>query len=82
MAVKKHDVHDDPNQRVVEKAKDFWTRYNRPLMIVCAVIIIIAGGYLGYKKFYKEPNEEKATDAYLKLKGIIAMLYFLPTLIH
>ena len=54
MAVKKHDVHDDPNQRVVEKAKDFWTRYNRPLMIVCAVIIIIAGGYLGYKKFYKE----------------------------
>jgi predicted negative regulator of RcsB-dependent stress response len=69
MAVKKHDVHDDPNQRVVEKAKDFWTRYNRPLMIVCAVIIIIAGGYLGYKKFYKEPNEEKATDALFKAEG-------------
>jgi predicted negative regulator of RcsB-dependent stress response len=69
MAVKKHDVPDDPNQRVVEKAKDFWTRYNRPLMIVCAVIIIIAGGYLGYKKFYKEPNEEKATDALFKAEG-------------
>ena len=69
MAVKKPDVHDDPNQRVVEKAKDFWTRYNRPLMIACAVIIIIAGGYLGYKKFYKEPNEEKAADALFKAEG-------------
>lgn len=63
MAVKKHDVHDDPNQLVVKKAKDFWTKYNKPVMIVSAVIILVAGGYLGYKKFYKEPNEEKASDA-------------------
>ncbi len=69
MAVKKHDVHEDPNQLVVERAKDFWTRYNRPIMIVCAVIILAAGGYLGYKKFYKEPKEEKAADALFKAEG-------------
>ncbi len=69
MAVKKHDGHDDPNQLVVEKAKDFWARYNRPLMIVCAVIIVVAGGFLGYKKFYKEPHEEKAADALFKAEG-------------
>jgi len=69
MAVKKHDVHDDPNQLVVERAKDFWTKYNKPVMIVCAVIILVAGGYLGYKKFYKEPNEEKASDALFKAEG-------------
>jgi predicted negative regulator of RcsB-dependent stress response len=64
MAVKKHDVHEkDHNQVVVERAKDFWERYNKPVMIICVVIILVGGGYLGYKKFYKEPREEKATDA-------------------
>ncbi|MFI5188339.1 MAG: tol-pal system YbgF family protein [Chitinophagales bacterium] len=69
MAVKKHDVHDDPNQLVVKRAKDFWTKYNKPVMVVCAVIILVAGGYLGYKKFYKEPNEEKASDALFKAES-------------
>ena len=69
MAVKKHEVHDDPNLLVVERAKDFWTRYNRPVMIIGAVIILIAGGWLGYKKFYKEPNEQKAADAMFKAES-------------
>jgi len=69
MAVKKHDVHDDPNQLVVERAKDFWTRYNRPVMIIAVIIILIAGGWLGYKKFYKEPNEQKAADAMFKAES-------------
>lgn len=69
MAVQKHNVHDDPGQLVVEKAKDFWVRYNRPVMIICAVIIIVGGGYLGYKKFYKEPQEQKAADAMFKAES-------------
>ena len=69
MAVKKPEVHEDPNQHVVERAKDFWTKYNRPLMVVAAVIILIGGGYLAYKKFYKEPNEQKAADAIFKAEG-------------
>src|SRR5678815_5688689 len=68
MAVKNQDVR-DPNQLVVERAKDFWTRFSRPLMIVCAIIILVAGGYLGYKKFYKEPKEEQAADALFKAEG-------------
>ncbi|HEV8285235.1 MAG TPA: tetratricopeptide repeat protein [Chitinophagaceae bacterium] len=69
MAVKKYDVHDDPNQLVVERAKDFWTKYNRPVMIVCVLIILVAGGYFGYKKFYKEPKEEQAADALFKAES-------------
>jgi tetratricopeptide (TPR) repeat protein len=38
-------------------------------MIVCAVIILVAGGFLAYKKFYKEPNEQKATDAVFKAES-------------
>jgi tetratricopeptide (TPR) repeat protein len=69
MAVKKHDVQADPNQRVVERAKDFWARYNRPVMIIGVIIILVAGGWLGYKKFYKEPNDQKAADAVFKAES-------------
>src|SRR5689334_6617257 len=69
MAVKKPEVHEDPNQFVIERARDFWTRYSKPVVIVCAVIVIVAGGYLVYKKFYKEPNEEKASDALFKAES-------------
>lgn len=68
MAVKKQDIQ-DPNQLVVERAKDFWTRFNRPLLIVCAIIILVGGGYLGYKKFYQQPKEEKASDALFMAEG-------------
>jgi predicted negative regulator of RcsB-dependent stress response len=69
MAVNKKETYDDHNQHVVERAKDFWSRYNKPVMIVCLVIIVVAGGYLGYKKFYKDPNEQKAADALFMAEG-------------
>ncbi len=56
----------DSNQVVVDKAKDFWSKYNKPIMIVSAIVILVAGGYIGYKKFYKEPQETKAADAMYK----------------
>jgi predicted negative regulator of RcsB-dependent stress response len=68
MAVQKH-VHEDSNQLVVERAKDFWARYNKPVLIVCAIIILVGGGYLGYKKFYKEPKELQAADAMFKAES-------------
>jgi len=70
MAVKKQDVQGkDHNQVVVDRAKDFWTRYNKPLMIVSAVVILVGGGYIGYKKFYKAPRETKAKDAMFKAES-------------
>jgi len=70
MAVKKPDVHEkDHNQLVIERARDFWERYNKPIIIICVVIILAGGGYLGYKKFYKEPQEEKAQDALFRAEG-------------
>lgn len=69
MAVRKQDVHEDSSQFVVERAKDFWARYNKPVMIVCGIIIVLAGAYLGYKKFYKEPQEQKAADALFKAES-------------
>lgn len=46
----------------VEKAKDFWTRFSKPIIYVGSAVILLAGGWYGYNKFVKEPNEAKAVD--------------------
>lgn len=52
----------DPNEAVIAKAKDFWSQYGKITTIIASAVIVIAGGYLAYKYFYKDPNEVKAAD--------------------
>src|SRR5688572_19205902 len=66
MAVKKQVPDVDHNEAVVVRAKDFWTRYQKQISIVAALLILLAGGWFGYKKFIKDPKEEKAWDAIFK----------------
>lgn len=46
----------------VEKAKDFWAKFSKPIMVLSAAIILIGGGWLAYKNLYKIPNEDKAAE--------------------
>jgi predicted negative regulator of RcsB-dependent stress response len=50
------------NEKVIAKAKDFWTKYNRPLMIASVVIILGGAGWYIYKNYFKNPKEQKAQD--------------------
>ncbi|MBD0332666.1 MAG: tetratricopeptide repeat protein [Chitinophagaceae bacterium] len=50
-------------RQVVERARDFWSKYNKPILIASAAIIILGGGYLVYKYMFKEPQETKAAEA-------------------
>lgn len=50
----------------IAKAKDFWTKYSKPILIVGTVLVLLVGGYWGYKNFVKKPKEEKAADALFK----------------
>ena len=45
MADKKNVDESMHDEIVIAKAKDFWTRYSKPIMIACAVIIIGVGGW-------------------------------------
>ena len=56
----------DHNEVVIAKAKDFWSQYSKILIIVAVAVIVVAGGYLGYKYFYKGPQEVKAADYIFK----------------
>ncbi|MEJ0105003.1 MAG: hypothetical protein WDO19_21710 [Bacteroidota bacterium] len=64
----------DQNEAVIAKAKDFWTRYSKVLIITSVVVIILAGGYLGYKYIYKAPEEVKAQTTCIKQKNTIVWI--------
>lgn len=66
MAETKQVIEQDENQVVVDRAKDFWGRYSRPVLLASVAIIILCGGYLAYKYLVKQPQEEKAVEAMFK----------------
>ena len=47
---------------VVGKAKDFWSKFSKPIIYVGGALILGIGGWLAYKNFVKEPNEAKAAE--------------------
>ena len=53
-------------EAVVAKAKDFWSRFSKPVMIVSAIVILGIGGWYVYQNFFKKPKEEKAVEAMFK----------------
>jgi tetratricopeptide (TPR) repeat protein len=59
----------------VEKAKGFWAKYSKTIIIAGSVVIVVLGGYLGYKYMVSIPNEKKANDLIFpaeKLFGLTA----------
>jgi predicted negative regulator of RcsB-dependent stress response len=69
MAEVKHVHHQTDAEVVVDRARDFWSRYSRPILIACAAVIVLGGGYLAYKYLVKEPQEKKAADASFKAEN-------------
>lgn len=73
MAVKKNVQDEDSGEVVIAKAKDFWDRYNKPILVISSIIIILVGGYYIYLGFFKNPREAKATDAIFKAEEYYRM---------
>ena len=66
MAETKQVAQQDNDQQVVDRAKDFWGRYSKIILIASAAVIVLCGGYLAYKYLVKEPKEQKAVEAMFK----------------
>lgn len=72
MAEVKHVRQQTESDLVIERAKDFWSKYGRMIMIVCGAVIVLGGGYLAYKYLIKGPKEQKATDAMFRAEEYFA----------
>lgn len=75
MADKKVKTEQIDASEIVEKAKGFWVAYSKKIIIAGSAVILLLGGYLGYKYFVKIPNEKTANDQIFpaeKLFGLMA----------
>ena len=61
------------NEEIIAKAQDFWTRYQKQITAVLAVIVLAVGGWYAYKNFIVKPNTEKAVDAMYKAEEYYRM---------
>ena len=73
MAEVKHQVHHkSENELVIERAKDFWTRYGKIASIIALAIIVLGGGYLAYKYMVVAPKQQKAEEAIWRAQDYFA----------
>lgn len=75
MAEKQVKADQPDSNEIVEKAKGFWAANSKKIIIAGSVIILLLGGYLGYKYLVQIPNEKKANDLIFpaeKLFGLMA----------
>jgi predicted negative regulator of RcsB-dependent stress response len=54
------------SEAVVERAKDFWSRFGKIITIALGSVIVLVLGFIGYKNFIQAPKEKKAADAIFK----------------
>ncbi|MEP7372862.1 MAG: tetratricopeptide repeat protein [Chitinophagaceae bacterium] len=58
---------------VIAKAKDFWAKYSKLILIAGTTLIVLVGGFFVYKNFFQKPKEEKAADAMFKAEDYYRM---------
>ena len=61
------------NEQIIAKAQAFWTRYQKQITVVLAVLVLGVGGWYAYKNFIVKPNTEKAVDAMFKAEEYYRM---------
>ena len=55
------------------KVQGFWERFQKPFLVVIAVIVIGGGGWYGYNEYILKPKEEKAADAIFKAQQYFSL---------
>lgn len=62
MADKQVQVETAEKNEALEKAKGFWAKFSKPIIIVGSIIILFFGGFYIYKHFYKMPHDAEASE--------------------
>jgi len=62
MAEKQAKVETVEVNEAVERAKGFWAKFSKPIIYVGSAVILLIGGWYGYKNFIVLPKEQKASE--------------------
>ncbi len=59
----KHPAHLEAEKNPVDQFQLFWERNGKMLSYGLLVVVLVVGGWLGYKYFISDPKEKKASEA-------------------
>ena len=59
----KKDIPQAETNDPVQKVTGIWEQYSKQIIIGAVAIVVIVGGYFGYKNLVAAPNEKKANEA-------------------
>ena len=62
MAEKQATVETVEVNEALEKAKGFWAKFSKPIIYAGSAVIILIGGWYGYKNFVVLPKQQKASE--------------------
>src|SRR6188474_1776328 len=57
---------------IVEKASGYWAANGKKILIALGVVLALIAGYLAYRNFVSEPNEQKAQEAMFRAQDYFA----------
>jgi predicted negative regulator of RcsB-dependent stress response len=69
----KHPAHLEEEKNPIDQFQHFWDRYGKQAGYGLLVIILVIGGWLGYKYMVTEPNEKKAGEAMFRAEEYFRM---------
>ena len=69
MAEKNKEQDANSSEVLLAKAKNFWDNYNKQVVVVSTVIIVLIGGYYIYQNFFMKPKEANASELMFKAEA-------------
>lgn len=69
----KHPAHLEQEKNPIDQWQHSWDRYGKKAGIGLLVILLLLGGYIGYRNLVSEPNEKKASEAMFRAEEYFRM---------
>lgn len=60
-------------QQSVDRAQDFYSKNKNFILVALVAVVVAVGGFIGYNRFFKEPNEKKAQEAIFAAQNYLAV---------
>ncbi len=70
---KSSEQHSHGLEESVNRAEAFYRNNSKAINVVCIAIIIVIGGYFGYKYLYQKPREKKAVEMVYRAQHYFAV---------